>query len=1106
MSTQQEFEMVLQQTTSQEEGPRKQSEQVLEQWINTQPDSLAINLLQSMKSETMMIRDIASVLFRRYNSYMGSEVYFFLRLQPQTQAACKQGLLEALATETVVSCRHKIADCIANLAELIMIQEETQEIEKQGGHPWPELLQSLWQFAQHPEPSFREIALYILSEVPLVFGVQLERYIGEVVKLLQSAIMDADSAVKANGAQAYASFVTCLDTKEKRSLFVPLTPLVLETVTKACVDDPDMAESILQSLVMLVETEPKFLRPNMPVVIEQMYMIASSNDLELGCKRLALEVLMIICEEAPGMAKKFPTLIEKLVPLLIHFCSDIEYDDSWPKIDKSDYRDDDEDNSTVGEQSLDRLALCLGGKIMIPATFKYIPDLLRDADWQRRAAALTTITAIAEGCLEEMRGSLDQIVEHTVPHLIDEHPRVRYAACNTVGQLSLDFAPDIGKEHQSSFQTLYHAKVIPNLLKTMEDGENPRVQAHGAAALVNFCDHATKETLSAYLDSILSRLAQMLSSRFKIVLEHTVSAIATVADKAEHLFHVYYQHFMPSLKQIMVSVTEKEFRLLRGKTLECITFIGLAVGKEMFAQDALDVIQLLQQTQEGHMDADDPQIPFVLAGWARLCEILEEDFIPYLSVVMPPLMRSLQLEAQLKLLDADDDVDGLEGGRENWEVVGIATKKLGIKTSVIEEKRTACEMMKVYVSKLEGGFAPYVEDVSQTMLKLLDFMFDDSIRSIAAAILPLLIISAQSNNATAAKVPQMWVTFTDALIKAANEENEPEALSWKIEAIKDCIEAEPACISVAFLETVAQGISTWLQEYNLRYEDRRVQAGDDDFDQEDGMRLCAEEAIDAQIIEQVSHLMHSLFSCLGEKFLPTFVNLCPIFAEMLGEQRPTADRQYALCVFDDLIESCGQQSVAFANHFLAHMVRYVQDQDPLVRQAASYGVGVLGKIKVAEYAPACREALPYLEGVIQDPASRELQNRNATENAISAILKIVSNPDVGVPLSNCLPMIINWLPITEDQEEAEYIYTFICELMANGDPAMTQECVAKFLVALMQSLGTSLMPYEAEMTQKIINIIEASSANPAILAVMNSLPAEVQQKLQDAIAHKQQPS
>jgi len=37
---------------------------------------------------------------------------------------------------------------------------------------------------------------------------------------------------------------------------------------------------------------------------------------------------------------------------------------------------------------------------------------------------------------------------------------------------------------------------------------------------------------------------------------------------------------MPCLKYIVQNATDKELRMLRGKTIECISLIGLAVGRE----------------------------------------------------------------------------------------------------------------------------------------------------------------------------------------------------------------------------------------------------------------------------------------------------------------------------------------------------------------------------------------------------------------------------------------------------------------------------------------------------------------------------------------------
>ncbi len=63
-----------------------------------------------------------------------------------------------------------------------------------------------------------------------------------------------------------------------------------------------------------------------------------------------------------------------------------------------------------------------------------------------------------------------------------------------------------------------------------------------------------------------------------------VTTLAAVADTMEEKFCPYYDHFMPSLKYIFQNANLKEHRLLRGKTIECISLIGLAVGTEKVSQ------------------------------------------------------------------------------------------------------------------------------------------------------------------------------------------------------------------------------------------------------------------------------------------------------------------------------------------------------------------------------------------------------------------------------------------------------------------------------------------------------------------------------------------
>ena len=176
--------------------------------------------------------------------------------------------------------------------------------------------------------------------------------------------------------------------------------------------------------------------------------------------------------------------------------------------------------------------------------------------------------------------------------------------------MSTDFAP--------IFEKKFHDKVIPGLLHLMDDHANPRVQAHAGAALVNFSEDCPKAILAPYLDSIIGKLESILNSKFKelvekgnkLVLEQVVTTIASVADAAEEKFELYYDRFVPCLKYIIQNANTTDHRMLRGKTIECVSLIGLAVGKDKFMGDAGEIMELLLKTQKGEeeMSDDDPQV------------------------------------------------------------------------------------------------------------------------------------------------------------------------------------------------------------------------------------------------------------------------------------------------------------------------------------------------------------------------------------------------------------------------------------------------------------------------------------------------------------------
>jgi ethanolamine utilization cobalamin adenosyltransferase len=54
---------------------------------------------------------------------------------------------------------------------------------------------------------------------------------------------------------------------------------------------------------------------------------------------------------------------------------------------------------------------------------------------------------------------------------------------------------------------------------------------------------------------------------------------------------------MPLLREILTMANDKTHNLMRAKALECISLVGMSIGKERFREDAHQVLQYMQSLQ-----------------------------------------------------------------------------------------------------------------------------------------------------------------------------------------------------------------------------------------------------------------------------------------------------------------------------------------------------------------------------------------------------------------------------------------------------------------------------------------------------------------------------
>ncbi|GFY42544.1 importin-5 [Trichonephila inaurata madagascariensis] len=673
-----------------------------------------------MRFLTVGEEELAAVLLRKLIANSYNEV--FSKFSPEVQEQIKNQLLHQLACNMNQSLKRKMCEVVSELARNC--------IDDDGNNNWPDFLKYLFEWASSSDPSGREIALLLFASVPGIFGNQQSRYVDVIHGMLSRSLTDESKKVRYVAVRATCNFLLTNE-KELQVLkqFVDCVNLIIQFFSQEVDSEGSEPEEILEHLVESIESCPSLFRENLNELLQLCFKTLTDSRPSESCKHLCLEVIVTLCEASSSMIKKSAARqISVALSIILSMMTDIEEDDRWNYVDDDNSDVDNESTPVVAESALDRMACALGGKTVLPYILNTLPQMLQSVNWKERYAGLMALSTVGEGCSKQMTNVLPQIVDRVVPFLTDQHMRVRYAACNALGQMAADFA--------TLFQKKFHEKVIPALCIILNNPASRRVQAHAGAALVNFFEDCPKNILSPYISSLVDALEKVLQetlgdfaeSGSKLVLEQAVVTLASLADCAQEKFIDYYERFMPPLKHIIIHANEPRLGLLRGKTIECVSLIGLAVGKEKFLSDASEVMDLLLKAHaaNGPMADDDPQLTYLIAAWARICKILGPGFKTYLPYVMEPVLRAASIKPEVAVLDSVDIK--LMGNDDDWEFINLGEKhNFGIRTSGLEEKATACQMLVCYVRELKGGFADYIEDTAKLMVPMLKFYFHDDI-------------------------------------------------------------------------------------------------------------------------------------------------------------------------------------------------------------------------------------------------------------------------------------------------------------------------------------------------------------------------------------------
>ncbi|KAG6605836.1 importin-5 [Cucurbita pepo subsp. pepo] len=1074
------FETLLSHLMSSSNEQRSQAELVFNLCKQTDPDSLSVKLAHLLQfSPQVETRAMSAVLLRK--QLTRDDSYLWPRLNPSTQSTLKSILLSCIQREEAKSISKKLCDTVSELASGIL-----------PDNGWPELLPFMFQCVSSDSPKLQESAFLIFAQLSHYIGDTLVPHIkhlhGVFLQCLTSTSSSTD--VKIAALNAVISFIQCLSNSADRDRFQDLLPPMMSTLMEALNNGQEAtAQEALELLIELAGTEPRFLRRQLVDVVGSMLQIAEAESLDEGTRHLAIEFVITLAEareRAPGMMRKMPQFISRLFAILMKLLLDIEDDRAWHAAENEDEDAGETSNYSVGQECLDRLAISLGGNTIVPVASELFPGYLAAPEWQNRHAALIAMAQIAEGCSKVMIKNLEQVVAMVLNSFQDPYPRVRWAAINAIGQLSTDLGPDL--------QVKYHQQVLPALAAAMDDFQNPRVQAHAASAVLNFSENCTPDILTPYLDGIVSKLLLLLQNGKQMVQEGALTALASVADSSQEYFQKYYDAVMPYLKAILVNATDKTKRMLRAKSMECISLVGMAVGKEKFRDDAKQVMEVLVSLQGSQMEADDPTTSYMLQAWARLCKCLGQDFLPYMRVVMPPLLQSAQLKPDVTITSADSDNDIEDSDDDSMETITLGDKRIGIKTSVLEEKATACNMLCCYADELKEGFFPWIDQVAPTLVPLLKFYFHEEVRKAAVSAMPELMRSAklavekglaQGRNETYIK--QLSDYIVPALVEALHKEHDTEICSSMLEALNECLQISGPLLDERQVRSIVDEIKQVITASSSRKRERAERTKAEDFDAEEGELIKEENEQEEEVFDQVGEILGTLIKTFKASFLPFFQELSTYLTPMWGKDKTPEERRIAICIFDDVAEQCREAALKYYDTYLPFLLEACNDENPDVRQAAVYGLGVCAEFGGSVFKPLVGEALSRLNVVLRHPNALLPENVMAYDNAVSALGKICQFHRDSIDSAQVVPAWLNCLPIKGDLVEAKIVHDQLCSLVERSDTEIlgpNNQYLPKIVAVFAEVLCAGKDLATEQTASRMINLLRQMQQNlpPSTLA------------------------
>ncbi|KAG5598235.1 hypothetical protein H5410_029605 [Solanum commersonii] len=481
-----------------------------------------------------------------------------------------------------------------------------------------------------------------------------------------------------------------------------------------------------------------------------------------------------------------------------------------------------------------------------------------------------------------------------------------------------------------------HPRLLPALIEVLDDFDYPTLQTRAASVIRLFSRNCRADDLKLYLHKIVSKLVRFLQRGLAMMKEAALETLASVAISSQEDSAYIYDSIIPYLKVILETATKDTSRTLLAKSMECITMVTMAFGNQAIHGYVEKVTAVLISLQETQTEIEDPMRKFSLLAYGRLCKCLGEDFLPYLSLAMPIVLKSAQLSVS-NSSDTDDSDDEslletaslpskvgirvcahtIPARSHKWDYTGMikvtaGNKKIGIRSALLEEKTLVCHILCCFAAELKGRLHLWVNECFSSG------KFSVEVRMTAISAMPLLLNSAGSCN-------RLWqVPSSKAYLTLI--------IPTLLDALKKILGSR---LSKHQAEKFVEGISKVLLtcSYLKTEREKRSKEHTDSREQE----LLKEEAQ-----QHIGICLGTMVKKLKASFLPLLDKFLPYVSLMWSNDRTAEERRIVVHLFCDVAEQCREEAF---RQIVAIAIAICADSDQI--SLNQHTEGIFGFLKTA---------------------------------------------------------------------------------------------------------------------------------------------------------------